>query len=122
MLSATLKVRISWYGTGNIKRATSGSGIKFGGWLNFLKEMIELRKEFYGRGEVKGFRFVQLFKKSTGFFYKVFPLDAAPHYEVFERRINERYNTVTYPKSGSFGNYAWSYLEFEDAMIKYNQL
>lgn len=82
----------------------------------------ELEKEFLGRGEVRGFSFKQLHKNDTGYMYKVNTPFLTCHYEVFQRKINRRYNCVSYPQSASFGISAWTYFTLELAMEKYNEL
>lgn len=89
--------------------------------------MRELELEFIGKGQVKGFKFTQVKKTNTGYIYKV---DSGSHiyYEVFKRVENQRWGIVSYPKSKSFGLWAWSYatlpkaelklLEFENAEIE----
>lgn len=68
--------------------------------------MRELPTEFVGKGEVKGFHFRQLDKTEKGYLYEVVT-ESGTHYEVFERRVNELYGTVTYPSSKAFG--IWAY-------------
>lgn len=84
--------------------------------------MKELAKEFIGRGEVRGFIFRQLKKSKLGYIYEVNPETGSLHYEVFRKKINERYQTVTYPKSGSFSKIAWTYNSFEEALDKFKEL
>lgn len=84
--------------------------------------MKELETEFIGRGEVKGFHFKQVFRSMTAYMYEVIPPNSCSYYEVFQRRVNERYDTVTYPKSSSFGRYAFTYLDFNTALKKFREL
>ncbi len=69
--------------------------------------MKELEKEFTGKGEVKGFRFTQIKQNQHAFIYKVED-NGDDRYEVFEKRINKKWNCISYPKSKSFGLWAWS--------------
>ena len=69
--------------------------------------MKQLQKEFIGIGEVKGFLFRQICDKKWGFIYEV-TVGNGKHYEVFEKRENTRFGIVSYPKSKSFGKWAWS--------------
>lgn len=82
----------------------------------------ELEKDFIGRGEVHGFHFKQLHKKDAGYIYEVNTPSFTCHYEVFQRKINRRYNCVSYPQSASFSISAWTYLTLEQAMEKFNVL
>lgn len=82
----------------------------------------ELKKDFTGIGEVRDFNFKQLKKTKKGYIYQVNFSNECLWYEVFARKINDRYNTVTYPKSGSFGRYAWTYNAYEDALAKLKSL
>lgn len=77
----------------------------------------ELATEFKGTGEVGGFMFSQVAKTDKGYVYKV-SSGGEVWYEVFKRVINEQYGTVSYPKSKSFGKWAWSYMSLEKALKK----
>ena len=83
--------------------------------------MKELREEFEGRGEVRGYHFKQLMSNERAFLYEVTNTEFnTTHYEVFERRENKQYNCVSYPKSSSFGQWAWCVIIYEDAVNKFN--
>jgi len=82
----------------------------------------ELAIEFIGRGEVRGFFFTQLIKSNKGYLYQVKTPYLGIHYEVFQKIINKRFNIISYPRSASFGIYAWCILNYEDAIQKFNQL
>ena len=69
--------------------------------------MRELLIEFIGKGEVKGFHFRQLDKTEKGYLYEV-TTESGTHYEVFERREDPRFGVVCYPRSKSFGIWAYS--------------
>lgn len=92
-------------------------------------EIKELKKKFVGVGEVRGFVFTQLLKTDHAYLYQV-ECDFSPdgydeigvHYEVFERRINTRYGTVSYPKSSAFGVWAYTVKDFNVAVIKMSEL
>jgi len=79
----------------------------------------ELEKEFIGRGEVKGFEFTQLIANSHAFLYKVTDTFGNVNYEVFQRIVNHKFNCVSYPKSKSFGLWAWSFLSHEAAIERF---
>lgn len=89
----------------------------------------ELQKHFIGRGEVKGFVFTQLLKTDHAYLYQVecdFSSEGydrvGVHYEVFERRVNTRYGTVSYPKSTAFGIWAFTRKDFNVAVAKLSEL
>jgi hypothetical protein len=84
--------------------------------------MKELSIDFIGRGEVRGFLFQQLIKSDTAYLYEVSPPNSLSYYEVFERRINKRYDTITYPSAKAFGLYAWTYHNYEEALDKFKTL
>ena len=84
--------------------------------------MKELEINFTGRGEVRGFEFHQVYKDMFGYIYQVNTPFGSTHYEVFERKVNSRYNTVTYPSSKAFGRYAFTFKTITSAMNKLNEL
>ena len=68
----------------------------------------ELPVEFEGTGEVRGFLFRQVSRTMFGYIYEVrVPGKEGSHYEVFRRMENARFGCVSYPKSKSFGAWAW---------------
>ena len=68
----------------------------------------ELPLEFVGVGEVRGFLFRQVARTMFGYIYEVrVPGKEGSHYEVFRRMENARFGCVSYPKSKSFGAWAW---------------
>lgn len=68
----------------------------------------ELPVEFVGTGEVRGFLFRQVSRTMFGYIYEVrVPGTEECHYEVFRRMENARFGCVSYPKSKSFGAWAW---------------
>ncbi len=69
--------------------------------------MRELKDQFEGKGEVKGFTFTQIKKTENGYIYKVEREGYPTRFEVFKRRINKQFDCVSYPKSKSFGIWAW---------------
>ena len=69
--------------------------------------MRELKKEFIGKGQVRGFEFTQVKKTKNGFIYKVDTKNRI-HYEVFHRKENNRFNCVSYPSNKAFGVWAWT--------------
>jgi len=69
--------------------------------------MKELPIEFTGKGETKGFTFTQVAKSNHGYIYKV-NTGALNHYEVFRKMVNSRFDTISFPKTNSFGIWAWT--------------
>ena len=88
-----------------------------------MLDMKELADNFVGRGEVAGFVFCQLARSKRGYLYEVHPSNVKmPHYEVFRRRVNHRFRQVSYPRSTSFGAWAWTFPEIEAARKKLAEL
>ena len=83
--------------------------------------MIELAEEIKGRAEVKGFRFIQVKKNDAAYIYRAI-LDNREHYEVFERRINRQFDMESYPRSASFGLWAWTYPTLDQAERKMEEI
>lgn len=84
--------------------------------------MKELKKEFVGIGEVKGFEFKQLHANGYAYVYEVKqPGVKEPHYEVFERVENTIFNCISYPKQKSFGVWAWCINNYDQAIKKYEE-
>lgn len=80
--------------------------------------MQELKTIIEGRGELKGITFTQLYKSTTAYIY----LRSDGYYEVFIHRINTQFDCISYPNSNSFGVWAWTYKNYQDALIKFNSL
>jgi hypothetical protein len=78
----------------------------------------QLPEQFTGRGEVKGFEFTLICKTNRGFLYEVHDGGINPHYEVFERKINKRFNCESYPTAKAFGIWAWTFRSKEEALKK----
>lgn len=78
----------------------------------------ELDTFFLGRGEVSGFTFKLIKHNISGYIYEVSD-DNIIHYEVFKRKVNPRFNCVSYPKCKSFGVWAWSYQNYNKALTKF---
>lgn len=71
--------------------------------------MKELEKEFEGKGEVKGRRFVQLASNDAGYLYEVVPHDGSTSwFEVFKRKVNTYFDCISFPTSKAFGLWAWT--------------
>lgn len=94
--------------------------------------MKELEEVFVGRGEVKGFIFIQVGRSPKAYMYEVQILDIdskkviATHYEVFLRKERIQPNlgiaNVTYPTSKAFGKYAWTFISYEQAVKKFKSV
>ena len=97
-----------------------------------MKNIKELPFQFTGIGEVKEIEFIQITGGEFAYIYKVF--NGNPYFEVFERKnspvcidftkriYSETEFKETYPKSKSFGVWAWTFSNIEDAFEKYNQI
>lgn len=83
--------------------------------------MTPLPKTFIGRGEVKGFKFAQIDATDKAYLYEVESMGRL-HYEVFKKRENARFGTVSYPTSKAFGIWAWTCSSYERAIERFNQL
>lgn len=85
--------------------------------------MKELKEEFIGIGEVRGFLFRQILNNGYAYLYEVFNPEAnRKYYEVFERVENESFDCVSYPKSKSFGIWAWCIGDYEKSLKKFDEL
>jgi len=103
--------------------------------------MIELQKNFIGKGEVKGFEFHQLRSNGHAFLYEVrseYNYDGVPEtnvwYEIFERRISKEGDGIVggepihfeereiYPKSNSFGVWAVCVNNYNYALKKFYEM
>ena len=78
----------------------------------------QLKKQFDGRGEVRGYKFTQIKSSNTAFMYEITNGDST-YYEVFEKRVNALYGNVSYPSSKSFGKWAWCFLSKQKAEEKF---
>ncbi|MFD1314224.1 hypothetical protein [Namhaeicola litoreus] len=83
--------------------------------------MKELPIHFIGQGEVRGYEFTQISKTDQAFIYEVNSC-SSKYYEVFKKRLNKRFGTVSYPTSRGFGIWAWTYMSLERAERKFNEL
>lgn len=76
--------------------------------------MKDLPIHFEGKGQVKDYTFTQISKTGWGFIYEV-EYDGHIHYEVFKKRLNHRFGTVSYPTDKAFGVWAWTCMTLERA-------
>lgn len=68
----------------------------------------ELLDYFIGVGEVKGYEFRKVLYDGYSYIYEVRGGSDRVYYEVFERRVNDRFGVVSYPKSRAFGKWAFT--------------
>lgn len=80
-----------------------------------------LPDSFDGTGEVKGYLFKKLEESECAFIYEKI-IGNRTTYEVFKKKINRRFNSVSYPKANDFGNWAWDCPNYERALLKFNEL
>lgn len=86
-------------------------------------EIKDLKEEFEGTGEVKGFKFIQKMRNDVAYLYEVHNPDVLEcHYEVFEKRVNTMYDCVSYPKSNAFGVWAWCIVDYTRAVEKFVEI
>lgn len=78
----------------------------------------ELPTAFIGRGETRGFRFKQIMKSDCAYIFEVRQpyQDLPPHFEIFRRIYDHRFNKISYPKSNSFGVAGWTTRTMEEAI------
>lgn len=88
----------------------------------YMGDIKELRSSFGGVGEVKGFLFDKVLDNGRAYIYAVTCDGGSVHYEVFERRVNERFGVVSYPKSNAFGDWAYTCTRFCDAIRRFEEL
>jgi hypothetical protein len=85
--------------------------------------MKELQIDFNGKGEVLGYTFKQLKKSPYSYLYEVKNEDTGVvHYEVFKRKENTQFDCVSYPRSKSFGLWAWTVTNLDLAIEKFDDL
>ena len=85
------------------------------------EEVKQLPQQFAGKGEVSGYYFKQLKCSNKAFIYEIHSTNSL-QYEVFVNKYYKKYNCLAYPKAKSFGLWAWTYLDYNSALKKYNQL
>ena len=83
--------------------------------------MKELKKEFQGKGQVKGFLFTQIKKNDAGYIYKV-ETGTSTHFETFKHKENTQFDCISYPSNKAFGNWAWTQSTLERAESKLDDL
>ena len=83
--------------------------------------MKELQEHFEGKGQVRGYTFTLISKTDWGFIYEV-EHGGYKHYEVFKKRLNRRFATVSYPTDKAFGIWAWTCMTLDKAKSKLSEL
>jgi len=83
--------------------------------------MKQLKTEFEGTGQVKGYNFSQIKATDNAFMYEVSSNNTI-HYEVFKRKENRRYDCISYPSDKSFGVWAWTCINLERAEEKFKYI
>ena len=100
--------------------------------------MIRLENKFIGTGEVKGFEFSKIKENGYAFIYRVNCTNedgiSKYWYEIFEKRISKECNTniggvkihfderEKYPKSNSFGVWAWTCGDLDRALTIFDSI
>ena len=74
----------------------------------------DLKTDFTGRGQVRGFQFTQLSKTHKAFLYLINTADSI-YYKVFRKHINHRYACESYPTDKAFGIWAYTTPNLEQA-------
>ena len=93
----------------------------------------KLQKEFDGRGEMKGYHFLQLHSSKTAYIYtvtdkhsimyEVIKIRTTPKWKDFDNKIlSETEFKEVYPKSKAFGTYGWTYKKIDDAIKKFSTI
>lgn len=82
-----------------------------------MEAIKELREQFTGIGQVRGFEFTQVERSPYAYIYEV-NTGVSIYYEVFKRKENTRYNCISYPSDKSFGMWAWTFHNKKDAESK----
>ena len=93
-------------------------------------EPVELLPlQFVGKGAVLGFRFKMIAVSIGAYAYQVNTGNRKLHFEVFKRKTNTRHPNgkktgliEVYPKSNSFGVWAFKYTSKDAAMNKFHEL
>lgn len=84
--------------------------------------MKELEMRFSGEGEARGYDFEQIAKSPYAYIYKKTHIESGTvSYEVFRRKENTQFDCISYPKSKSFGIWAYESNTEEQAMIRFNE-
>ena len=95
----------------------------------------KIEETFWCKGEVSGYHFIKLKETEHAYLYQkneygtnnssyeVFIKKATPVCLDFDNRVySDTEFKHTYPKSNSFGVWAWDYLNFDKALVKIENL
>ena len=85
-------------------------------------EPKDLPKHFEGKGDVKGFTFLQVRCSNKVCIYHVSDTFGNAWYEVFTSKLNRLFGTFYYPKPKAFGVSAWTCKTLVRAEQKFNSL
>lgn len=83
--------------------------------------MKQLKKDFIGRGQVRGFKFSQIKKSEYAYLYKVDTGDSIL-YEIFEHKENTHFNNVSYPSNKAFGLWAYTTSDYNRAIDLFQEV
>lgn len=98
------------------------------------KVIIELEKVIVGNGEVKGYTYTQIERSDSAYLYEVSKYGVFMCFEVFKRKnspvcidfekrlYSETEFKESYPKSNSFGVWAWTKSTKQSALDLFNTL
>ena len=86
-----------------------------------MDNIKELRDEYTGIGEVRGFRFRKLLSNGYAYVYEVIGGSSRVYYEVFERRVNNKFCVVSYPRGKAFGIWARTTYDWDRALMYYGE-
>lgn len=65
--------------------------------------------------------FTEIRQTDRGFIYEV-EHGGRRHYEVFKKRLNRRFATISYPGSKAFGKWAWTCMTLEEAIKRLEEV
>lgn len=68
-----------------------------------------------------GFSQVQIAISDYAYVYEM-DVSGVKYYNVFKRKENTRFNTVSFPSNENFGRWAWCYKQREDAFKRFNEI
>ena len=83
--------------------------------------MNELPIESEGRAEIRGFHFKQPIKSATAYMYHK-SYNGMAYHEVFRLKVGQKFHSVIYPGSKSFGLWAWDYKDYKKVLKRFIEL
>jgi hypothetical protein len=87
-----------------------------------MGKIKELSDEFVGIGEVSGYVFRKERSDGYAYLYSVHGGSNRVYYEIFERRVNDRFGVVSYPKSKAFGKWALTTYDWDKANEYFDEM